>query len=170
MADRLPYESPTAFRRALTDKLQVLASGGRWTLAQLQRQIAYDRLLERLYLLDDGWIVSDGRASDWAVQQAQGTPQWPGALADDSGSSRTLVITNTEPSSPGALYVFDGTRWTSSPLPTPLQGRSGFGFTALTGVGLNALFWGGENLSTNVPKTYNDTWTYSAGTWQKVSA
>lgn len=62
MSDRLPYESPTAFRRALTDKLQVLASGGRWTLAQLQRQMAYDRLLERLYLLHDGWIVKGAAA------------------------------------------------------------------------------------------------------------
>ena len=62
MGERLPYETPTAFRRALTDKLQVLASGSRWTLAQLQRQIAYDRLLERLYLLDDGWIVKGAAA------------------------------------------------------------------------------------------------------------
>jgi hypothetical protein len=50
------YATPAAFRRALTDRLKVAAREGRWTLQQLQRQVAYDRLLERLYLIDDGWI------------------------------------------------------------------------------------------------------------------
>jgi hypothetical protein len=51
------YGSPGAFRRALTDKLQAKASASRWTLTQLQRQLAYDRILERLYLVDEDWIV-----------------------------------------------------------------------------------------------------------------
>ncbi len=51
------YATPAAFRRALTDKLTALARESRWELPQLQRQFAYDRLLERLYLMDDGWIV-----------------------------------------------------------------------------------------------------------------
>lgn len=56
------YAGPGAFRRALTDHLKANAAQGRWTLAQLQRQLAYDRLLERLYLLDDGWIVKGATA------------------------------------------------------------------------------------------------------------
>jgi len=56
------YGSPGAFRRALTDKLRVLAAASRWTLQQLQRQMAYDRLLERLYLVDEGWIVKGATA------------------------------------------------------------------------------------------------------------
>src|SRR5271163_736319 len=52
-----PYASPAAFRRALTDKLKALAKDSKWDLPQLQRQMAYDRLLERLYMVDDGWIV-----------------------------------------------------------------------------------------------------------------
>lgn len=48
------YSSPGAFRRALTDRLRSLADTTQWTLPQLQRQFAYDRLLERLYLIDDG--------------------------------------------------------------------------------------------------------------------
>ena len=51
------YSSPMAFRRALTDKLKALAETSQWNLPQLQRQMAYDRLLERLYLVDDGWVV-----------------------------------------------------------------------------------------------------------------
>lgn len=56
------YGSPGAFRRALTDRLRAMARESRWTLPQLQRQIAYDRLLERLYLVDDGWIVKGAAA------------------------------------------------------------------------------------------------------------
>lgn len=56
------YRSPAAFRRALTDKLAVLAETSRWTLPQLQRQMTYDRFLERLYRLDDDWIVKGATA------------------------------------------------------------------------------------------------------------
>jgi hypothetical protein len=59
---RGPYKTPAAFRRALTDKLRSLADEGPWELSHLQRQIAYDRLLERLYLADDGWIVKGATA------------------------------------------------------------------------------------------------------------
>jgi hypothetical protein len=57
MSDQRAYGSPAAFRRALTDKLRDKARSGRWTLPQLQRQIAYDRLLQRLYTVDQGWVV-----------------------------------------------------------------------------------------------------------------
>ncbi len=57
MADGRTYASPSAFRRALTDRLKALAATSRWNLPHLQRQIAYDRFLERLYTVDDEWIV-----------------------------------------------------------------------------------------------------------------
>ena len=62
MGDTRGYGSPAAFRRALTDKLRASAETSRWTLPQLQRQMAYDRLLERLYLVDEGWIVKGATA------------------------------------------------------------------------------------------------------------
>lgn len=62
MAGGRPYLSPGAFRRALTDRLKEATQKSRWTLPQLQRQIAYDRLLERLYLLDHDWIVKGATA------------------------------------------------------------------------------------------------------------
>jgi hypothetical protein len=64
------YGSPSAFRRALTDKLRDLAARSRWTLQQLQRQMAYDRLLERLYLVDEGWIITV-RPGDHPSRQAR---------------------------------------------------------------------------------------------------
>lgn len=62
VAGQRAYGSPAAFRRALTDRLKEAARAGRWTLPQLQRQMAYDRLLERLYLVDQGWIVKGATA------------------------------------------------------------------------------------------------------------
>lgn len=62
MADWQGYASPAAFRRALTDRLTNAATESRWTLQELQRQMAYDRLLERLYLVDQGWIVKGATA------------------------------------------------------------------------------------------------------------
>ena len=60
---QVPYRTPAAFRRALTDKLRaVAAADGSWPLSDLQRQFAYDRLLVRLYLLDSGWILKGSTA------------------------------------------------------------------------------------------------------------
>lgn len=62
MSERHRYPSPQAFRQALTDKLRDAAKDSPWTLSQLQRQMAYDRLLERLYVVDDGWVVKGATA------------------------------------------------------------------------------------------------------------
>lgn len=62
MSEGHAYPSPQAFRQALTHKLREAAKIGPWTLSQLQRQMAYDRLLERLYLVDDGWVVKGATA------------------------------------------------------------------------------------------------------------
>lgn len=51
------YATPGAFRIALTDKLRALSERTQWTLPQLRRQFGYDRFLERLYVMDDGWVV-----------------------------------------------------------------------------------------------------------------
>jgi len=62
MTARGRYATPAAFRSALTERLKAAAKSGPWTIQQLQRQVAYDRLLERLYLVDDGWIVKGATA------------------------------------------------------------------------------------------------------------
>ena len=56
------YHTPAAFRAALTDRVAQAAKGSRWSAQQLQRQVAYDRLLERLYLVDDSWVVKGATA------------------------------------------------------------------------------------------------------------
>jgi hypothetical protein len=56
------YKTPDAARRAVTDKLRVEAANGPWPLADLQRQYAYDQLVERLYRTDDGWVIKGAAA------------------------------------------------------------------------------------------------------------
>jgi hypothetical protein len=56
------YGNPSSFRQALTEKLRGLATTSRWNLQQLQRQMAYDRFLERLYLVNASWIVKGATA------------------------------------------------------------------------------------------------------------
>jgi hypothetical protein len=47
----------------LTDRLRAIAEPhGLWPLPKLQRQFAYDRLLARLHLLDDAWILKGATA------------------------------------------------------------------------------------------------------------
>ena len=62
MSPQSAYSTPAALRRALTDRLRTLAGTTRWTLPQLQRQLGYDRLLERLYRVDGGWVVKGATA------------------------------------------------------------------------------------------------------------
>ena len=50
------------FWRALTDKLKKVEEEKKWERPQLQRQIAYHRLLERLYEIDEGWILKGATA------------------------------------------------------------------------------------------------------------
>jgi len=56
------YKTPDAVRRAVTDKLRTEAAKGPWSLADLQRQYAYDQLIERLYRTDDGWVIKGAAA------------------------------------------------------------------------------------------------------------
>lgn len=56
------YKSPEAARRAVTDKLRAAAEDGPWSLPDLQRQYAYDQLVERLYRIDGGWVIKGATA------------------------------------------------------------------------------------------------------------
>jgi hypothetical protein len=46
------YQTPEAARTAVTGMLCAQAKDSPWQLADLQRQYAYDQLVERLYRLD----------------------------------------------------------------------------------------------------------------------
>jgi hypothetical protein len=60
--DERRYQTPEAVRRAITDKLSTEAAASPWRLRDLQRQYAYDQLVERLYRVDDAWVIKGATA------------------------------------------------------------------------------------------------------------
>ena len=58
------YTTPQAFKRAVTDRLRLIARGNRaFQLQDLQRQFAYDRLLCRVFLNGpDQWVLKGATA------------------------------------------------------------------------------------------------------------
>lgn len=114
------YSSPADFRQALTDKLRALAKESKWSLDQLQRQIAYDRLLERLYLTADDWIVKGATAllaRDLSVRGSLDVDVYRnlsrdaaeadlrGAAREDIGDWFRFELAGTRPSSKGLTGV-----------------------------------------------------------------
>ena len=58
-----PYDSPNAFRTALEARLRNLAQSQGLDLQRLQRRVAFERLLARLFALDDPpWLLKGGYA------------------------------------------------------------------------------------------------------------
>ncbi|MGH3923827.1 MAG: nucleotidyl transferase AbiEii/AbiGii toxin family protein [Pseudonocardiaceae bacterium] len=61
----LPYTSAVAFRAALKARFTVIAKQDpRYTVNELQRQFAYDRILSRCFSADDGerWVLKGAGA------------------------------------------------------------------------------------------------------------
>lgn len=56
------FKTPQAARTAVTDRLRAQAKESPWQLGDLQRQYAYDQLVERLYRLDGGWVIKGATA------------------------------------------------------------------------------------------------------------
>jgi hypothetical protein len=61
-APRSRYDTASSARAAVTDKLRSQAKNSPWALSDLQRQYAYDQLVERLYRLDERWVVKGATA------------------------------------------------------------------------------------------------------------
>ncbi|GAA3202056.1 nucleotidyl transferase AbiEii/AbiGii toxin family protein [Dactylosporangium siamense] len=64
MTEPFPYGSPAALRAGLTDRLKKLASESAFTVTDLQRQFAYDRLLARVFSAPDAdrWVLKGAAA------------------------------------------------------------------------------------------------------------
>jgi Nucleotidyl transferase AbiEii toxin, Type IV TA system len=64
VTDPFPYRSPAALRAALTDRLKKLADSSPFTVTELHRQFAYDRLLARIFSAPDAqrWVLKGAAA------------------------------------------------------------------------------------------------------------
>jgi hypothetical protein len=62
------YATAGAFRRALEDRLKPIAQAEKVDVSRLRRQVAFDRLLARLFQTDPPpWVLKGGYAlgNDW---------------------------------------------------------------------------------------------------------
>lgn len=122
-AGAMPYRSAEALRAALTDRIAVAAETGGFTIGQLRRQFAYDRLLTRIFTTDKGnWILKGAggllaRIPDHArhsldvdlfhqgqIETGIEQLQQLGA-ADTFGDYFTFDITTKRPRASGAINV-----------------------------------------------------------------
>jgi hypothetical protein len=131
-ADDFPYRSATAFRAALRDRLTAMARTGGHGLDELQRQVAYDRLLARAFSTPDAdhWVLKGAgallarlpearhsRDIDLAFTRRTTTPVETQHLLDDAVTSlRTAIDTDL-----GDFFRFEIQR--TSPLQEAAKGR-----------------------------------------------
>src|SRR3977135_4383184 len=68
------YASAGALRRALEDRLRQTANTKKVDLARLRRQVAFDRILARLFHSDDApWALKGGYAMELQLRVARTT-------------------------------------------------------------------------------------------------
>jgi hypothetical protein len=64
-----PYDTPLAFRAALKDRLRTIALNRGTDLQRLQRRVAFERLLARLFAQDDPpWLLKGGCALELRLE------------------------------------------------------------------------------------------------------
>jgi hypothetical protein len=90
---------------------------------------------------------------------AVATPDYPVNLTFDPSSNRTVAVCGN----PRTTCTFDGTSWASSALPPELQDIALEFAGATTQLpGQPVVLWGGR-------PGYSPTWSYSSGTWRRLS-
>lgn len=68
------YGSPTAFRRALEDRLKQIREAESLDFQRLLREVAFDRLLARLFAAKDApWVLKGGYALELKIKEARVT-------------------------------------------------------------------------------------------------
>jgi len=68
------YSSPSAFRRALEDQLDKISQKEQTEIQTLRRQVAFDRLLARLFNGNDiPWVLKGGYAMQLRIDNARAT-------------------------------------------------------------------------------------------------
>ena len=85
--DKKTYASPTAFRRALEDRLKQKARNEGLDFQRLMREGSFDRLLARLFARKDAaWILKGGYALELRMKEARATKDIDLALRHSLGT------------------------------------------------------------------------------------
>ncbi|HOI41733.1 MAG TPA: nucleotidyl transferase AbiEii/AbiGii toxin family protein, partial [Elusimicrobiales bacterium] len=68
------YATPAAFRRALEDRLKLRSRAEGTDFQRLMREVAFDRLLCRLFAAQDApWVLKGGYALELRMKEARAT-------------------------------------------------------------------------------------------------
>ncbi|MBI4249426.1 MAG: nucleotidyl transferase AbiEii/AbiGii toxin family protein [Elusimicrobia bacterium] len=87
------YATAMAFRRALEDRLKLIAEKERVALERLRREVAFDRLLARLFGRDDApWVLKGGYALEVRIKQARATRDIDLALRHNFGKTKGTAL------------------------------------------------------------------------------
>jgi len=89
-----PYETAASFRTALKDRFGAIAKGDdRYTVAELQRQFAYDRALARLFTAVDAdrWVLKGAGALLARLERARHSKDIDLYYAEESAASQEAV-------------------------------------------------------------------------------
>ena len=87
------YATPMAFRRALEDRLKQKSKTERLDLQRLMREVAFDRLLARLFARKDAaWILKGGYALELRMKEARATKDIDLALRRSLGTEKDLPL------------------------------------------------------------------------------
>jgi hypothetical protein len=132
VTDSFPYRSPAALRAALTDRLKKLAAASPFTVTELHRQFAYDRLLARVFSASDAdrWVLKGAAALlarlDVARHSKDIDLSWQSAVDLDEAEQAFRAAAGRNV---GDFFVFE-----IGPA-TPLVGGKGRRFAVVAGLG-----------------------------------
>lgn len=89
------YATATAFRRALEDRLRLIAEKEKLTIERLRREVAFDRLLARLFAREEApWVLKGGYALELRIKEARATKDidmaWREVLGKDKPLNESL--------------------------------------------------------------------------------
>lgn len=85
------YATATAFRRALEDRLRLIAEKEKLPIERLRREVAFDRFLARLFAGEKApWILKGGYALELRIKEARVTKDIDMALREVMGKDKPL--------------------------------------------------------------------------------
>jgi len=85
------YATATAFRRALEDRLKMIAVSEKLPIERLRREVAFDRLLARMFSLDNPpWVLKGGYALELRMKEARVTKDIDMAWHETLGKDKPL--------------------------------------------------------------------------------
>lgn len=93
MPEPKKYATATAFRRALEDRLKGIADKERLPLQRLRREVAFDRLLARLFAQEGApWVLKGGYAMELRFKEARATKDIDLGLREALGTGEDALL------------------------------------------------------------------------------